>query len=88
MLEISKRFAQTRRLRSALEAASQAYVTIDFFLICVASWEVLDPTAPGLSLSLISAVLDVFGWQRPVLGTLAKQIAEAGAGSNLPYRGL
>jgi tetratricopeptide (TPR) repeat protein len=78
LLQVADQLAEAGRLRSAFDAISQAHFTVDPFVIGVSAWaDSLDATAQGLSLSVIAAVAQVFGWQRSDWKAVGEEIAVA-----------
>jgi len=65
-VQIANKCAEAGRLRAAFDALGQAHFTADPFVIGVAAWaDSLEEISAGLSLQVIAAVAEIFGWQRP-----------------------
>jgi hypothetical protein len=66
LLSVAERLALARRWRRAFETLGEAHFTADPFVIGVGTWfEALEERASGLTLAVIAAIAEVFGWQRP-----------------------
>jgi pentatricopeptide repeat protein len=80
LLQVASHLAKAGRLRSAFEAISQAHFTVEAFVFGITMWaDSLEARANGLSLSVIAAIAEVFGWQRPDWKAIAEQISTSGA---------
>jgi hypothetical protein len=75
LLQIAEQLVAAGRFHRAFDAISQAHFTVDPFMVGVATWaDSLDSRTRGLSLAVIAAAAEVFGWQRPDWKAVADQI--------------
>jgi len=78
LLQVADRLAEAGRLRAAFEALGLAHFTVDPFVIGLTAWaDALERRVVGLSLSVIIAVAEIFGWQRPDWKAIAEAITGA-----------
>jgi thioredoxin-like negative regulator of GroEL len=66
VIHIAKCLAEVGQLRSAFDLLGEAHFTTDPYIFGLVQWaEILEKKREGLSLKIITAVAEIFSWQRP-----------------------